>query len=81
MPATARKNRFGGARSPVGGQGVAPQGVPLAGGTLGGKSAMGRKPGRYQTKLGDEHYLWILVILEVVAIGWLRHAFRRRHGG
>jgi hypothetical protein len=37
--------------------------------------------GRYQTKLGDEHYLWILVILEVVAIGWLRHAFRRRHGG
>jgi len=32
-------------------------------------------------KLGDEQYLWILIGLEIVAMGWLRQAFRRRHGG
>jgi hypothetical protein len=32
-------------------------------------------------KLGDEQYLWILILLEIVAMSWLRQAFRRRHGG
>jgi hypothetical protein len=32
-------------------------------------------------QLGDEKYLWLLVILEVVAIGMLRQAFKRHHGG
>jgi len=79
----ARKARFGSGRSsPVGGMGNNPQaGSPIAGGTLGGKSAMGLRPGRYPIKIGDEGYLWILVLLEVGAIAWLRHAFRRRHGG
>jgi hypothetical protein len=32
-------------------------------------------------KIGDEGYLWILIALELGAIAWLRHAFKRRHGG
>lgn len=77
----SKRTRFGGSRSPVGGQGVPPASVGPPGGTLGGKSAIGRKPGRSGMKLGDEQYLWILVFLEVGAIAWLRSAFRRRHGG
>lgn len=48
-------------------------------GTLGGR-ATGR-PGRPQLTLGDEKYLWILVILEVLLTGALRKQFRRHHGG
>jgi hypothetical protein len=29
----------------------------------------------------DSIYLWVLVLLEVAAIGGLRRAFRRHHGG
>ena len=37
--------------------------------------------GRMQLRLGDELYLWILVASELLAIAWLRRAFRRTHGG
>lgn len=75
------RSRYGGGRSPVGGVGINPPGSAPPGGTLGGKSAIGRRPGRYQMKLGDEQYLWLLIGLEILATVWLRHAFRRRHGG
>lgn len=56
-----------------------PSGIPQ--GTMGGrKSAAGMRPGM-KLNIGDEKYLWILVILEVAAIGWLRKYFRRYHGG
>jgi hypothetical protein len=38
-------------------------------------------PGRMQVRLGEEAYLWLLVGLEVLSLAWLRHAFRRSHGG
>ena len=60
--------------TPLGGQG--PQG------TLGGiKSAIGARPGSVPIKLGDEVYLWILVLVEVGLIAWLRSTFKRHHGG
>lgn len=31
--------------------------------------------------LGDEQYLWGLVLLEIAALLVLRQAFRRSHGG
>jgi hypothetical protein len=31
--------------------------------------------------VGDEKYLWILVVLEVAALWILRGAFKRHHGG
>lgn len=54
-----------------------------AGGTMGGKptSTVGSRPGRRVIQLGDEMYLWILVLIEVALIGWLRQQFRRHHGG
>ena len=56
-------------------------GVGGAGGTLGGrKSATGARPGM-NIAVGDEGYLWILVILEVIAMGVLRKKFKRYHGG
>jgi hypothetical protein len=56
---------------------TSPSGIPQ--GTMGGM-AMGR-PGRPQFNLGDEMYLWVLVILEVFATAMLRQKFRRYHGG
>jgi len=58
-----------------------PTGIPQ--GTLGGRgaNAASRRPGRRTVNLGDEMYLWILVLLEVGTMGWLRHQFRRHHGG
>jgi ABC-type phosphate/phosphonate transport system permease subunit len=46
-------------------------------GTLGGrrKFSIGNKG------MGDEKYLWILVLIEVGLVGGFRHIFRRRHGG
>lgn len=59
-----------------GGVGHAPTGM------LGGvKQAVGSAPGRKPLMLGDEMYLWILVLLEVGAITWARSAFSRYHGG
>lgn len=45
-----------------------------------GGPATGR-PGRHQLMLGDEMYLWMLVIIEVLLTGILRKKFRRYHGG
>jgi hypothetical protein len=51
------------------------------GGTLGGrKMASGAAPGM-KLAIGDEGYLWILVIIEAAALGYLRKKFRRYHGG
>lgn len=32
-------------------------------------------------QIGDEQYLWLLVVIEVVALFVLRQGFRRQHGG
>jgi hypothetical protein len=42
---------------------------------------LGLRTGRMQVRLGEEAYLWLLVGLEVLSLAWLRHAFRRSHGG
>lgn len=58
--------------------------APHAGtqGTLGGSAAaIGPRPGKRLTIMGDEVYLWILVALEVGVIMFLRSAFARYHGG
>jgi len=47
-------------------------------GTPGGATS---RPGRATLMLGDEMYLWGLVLLEVGAIAFLRNHFRRYHGG
>lgn len=52
-----------------------------AGGTLGGvRIATGAGPGM-KLAIGDEGYLWLLVILEVVTMAFLRKRFKRYHGG
>lgn len=64
----------------MGGSHSAPN--PGAQGTLGGiRQAVGARPGTRSFALGDEAYLWILVLIEVSAIGWLRNTFSRHHGG
>lgn len=51
------------------------------GGTLGGrKMSTGMSPGM-KLAIGDEGYLWLLVIIEVLAMGYLRKRFKRYHGG
>lgn len=55
-----------------------PSRAPNAG-TMGGPSS--GRPGRPSLALGDEKYLWGLVILEVLLTGALRKQFRRHHGG
>lgn len=57
-----------------------PSGIPQ--GTLGGSrvGSSGSRPGT-SLRIGDEGYLWILVILEIMAMGFLRRHFRRYHGG
>jgi hypothetical protein len=49
-------------------------------GTPGGKA---RKPGVAGRRMivGQEIYLWILVLIEVALIGGFRKYFRRFHGG
>jgi hypothetical protein len=32
-------------------------------------------------QIGDEQYLWALVVLEVLALFAMRSVFRRQHGG
>jgi len=49
-------------------------------GTPGGRKATGRRPGM-ALMVGDEHYLWLLVILEILTMVFLRNHFRRYHGG
>lgn len=54
----------------------------MGGGTMGGrKSPIGGRPGSRSIQVGDEMYLWLLVIIEVATMGYLRHHFRRHHGG
>ena len=53
-------------------------GIPQ--GTPGGKSAAGGRPGM-NLQAGDEVYLWVLVVLEILAMVFLRNHFRRYHGG
>lgn len=36
---------------------------------------------RGSLQLGDEQYLWLLVVLEALALVSLRQVFRRQHGG
>lgn len=43
---------------------------------LGNDLRVGRMPA-----VGDEKYLWLLVVLEVAALWALRGAFKRHHGG
>jgi hypothetical protein len=68
---------FAGIRNPAASN-PTPSGIPQ--GTMGGIAASGR-PGRPQIMVGDEMYLWILVLLEVGAQAILRKQFRRYHGG
>lgn len=51
-------------------------------GTLGGvRAAIGARPGGRSMVVGDQMYLWVLVLLEVAAISYLRSVFSRYHGG
>ena len=50
-----------------------------AGGTLGGLASRFTPAGL--APAGDALYLWVLIALELGATYWLRHVFRRRHGG
>lgn len=51
-------------------------------GTPGGVApAVGARPGKRTVQMGDEFYLWVLVLAEVGAIAWLRASFSRYHGG
>lgn len=58
----------------------------IAGGTTGPQGTPGgraRKQGGGKGKMivGQEMYLWVLVLIEVALIGGLRKFFRRFHGG
>ena len=54
-----------------------PSGIPQ--GSPGGVTR--KLPGIKGLKAGDEVYLWILLFIEVAAMGFLRKHFRRYHGG
>lgn len=55
-------------------------GVGGAGGTMGGRKVSSSAPGMNMA-IGDEGYLWLLVIIEAVILGCCRKKFRRYHGG
>lgn len=65
-----------GQHSPAGARNL---GVGFGGGTPGGRATRPGAPNLIPQ--GDAAYLWALVILEALAIGWLRSAFKRYHGG
>lgn len=69
-----RHAQAAGAHTPAAARNPSPR---IAGGTLGGLRAS--PPPIVPT--GDAAYLWGLVLLELLAIGWLRSAFKRYHGG
>lgn len=51
-------------------------------GTMGGiATAAGARPGSRPMLLGQEVYLWALLIIEVAVMGYFRRHFRRNHGG
>ncbi len=45
------------------------------------KEQVERAPARTGVKVGDEQYLWLLVIIETGFLFWGRYLFRRLHGG
>ena len=51
--------------------------------TQGGTATLANGPSvaRGMPPVGDEKYLWLLVVLEVAALWILRGAFKRHHGG
>lgn len=53
----------------------------MAQGTMGGPAPAGARPGSRSVALGDEVYLWFLILLEVGTMAYLRKHFRRHHGG
>lgn len=58
--------------------------APSAGtsGTMGGApQPTGSRPGRRQVSMDDGMYMWILVLLEVGVVAFLRNTFSRYHGG
>lgn len=56
-----------------------PSGIPQ--GTPGGVgAAAGRRPGM-KFMVGDEAYLWLLLLIEILVMAYLRRHFRRHHGG
>lgn len=55
-----------------------PSGIPQ--GTPGGVAGQ-RLHGLAGGALGPTVYLWIMVAVEALLMGWLRHANRRHHGG
>lgn len=69
-----------GLRSPVGGASSNPSPSGVSQGTPGG---LGRtlRPGARSLQVGDEMYLWLIVLLEVATLAFLRNHFRRYHGG
>jgi hypothetical protein len=68
------RTRFAAASNPT------PSGVRQ--GTMGGPApAAGARPGMRPVLLGDEVYLWALLLLEVGTMAFMRKKFRRHHGG
>jgi hypothetical protein len=65
------------------GGGVAPIGVggPGAASQRTGTSRIYGSTNWRGTGAQVHHYLWVLVALELAMLVWLRHAFRRYHGG
>jgi hypothetical protein len=64
------------------GGGVSPLGVGGPGTTT-ARTGTNRIYGKTAWRNGGQvhHYLWVLVALELAMLLWLRHAFRRYHGG
>ncbi len=79
IPQTAQPRRSVRATQPsqtyVAGGTTGPQGTP------GGKIRGARGRNRGGMVVGQEVYLWILILVELAAIGGLRKFFRRFHGG
>lgn len=77
-------NTAAGVHTPAAARNPSPR---IAGGTFGGLmpgARSGRRTSGGPSSLvpqGDALYLWGLVLLELLAIGWLRSAFKRYHGG
>ena len=66
--------------SPVGGRSSNPSPSGVSQGTPGGRGITARAGSR-SLQVGDEMYLWLLVLIEVFTLAALRNKFRRYHGG
>jgi hypothetical protein len=81
---TGRTNTRG--RSPLGGGRTSnPAPTATTNGTMGGQTRQttaAQSAGAMRSGVNDAtFYLWILVAFEAFLIGYLRHSFRRHHGG